>query len=261
MAQLVNTIDESKLIHALEELFRSDEYKHLFRQHNIDALHVLTLWISTSILAPMSSWAIVDLLLHPDALVAVKQELSENISSSSTFIYDKEILAKLKILDSCITETYRRVLNSSSMRVALVDTTIECLDNTKIGVRKGDILVYPAFLKHLDSNLFGSNPYRYEYDRFVKKPNQPKVPSIMIFGCGTHTCPGQFWVMNQTKILLALIIQHMNIELINMTEKDKEDFRNRLPYDYSKFGAASGPKKGYEHKFDIKYSYKNLPTE
>ncbi|CAF4094282.1 unnamed protein product [Rotaria magnacalcarata] len=131
MAQLVNTIDESKLIHALEELFRSDEYKHLFRQHNIDALHVLTLWISTSILAPMSSWAIVDLLLHPDALVAVKQELSENISSSSTFIYDKEILAKLKILDSCITETYRRVLNSSSMRVALVDTTIECLDNTK----------------------------------------------------------------------------------------------------------------------------------
>ncbi|CAF2092447.1 unnamed protein product [Rotaria magnacalcarata] len=82
----------------------------------------------------------------------------------------------------------------------------------------------------------------------------------MIYGGGLHTCPGRFWVMNQIKILVTLIIQHMNIEFINMTDKDKEDYRKRLPYDYSKFASAGGPKKVYKNKFDIKYSYKNLHT-
>ncbi len=41
---------------------------------------------------------------------------------------------------------------------------------------------------------------------------------------------------------------------MNMTELDKEDYRKRLPYDYSKLASSSGPKKGYEHKFNIKYS-------
>ena len=123
------------------------------------------------------------------------------------------------------------------------------------------MLVYPGFLKHFDPNLFGPNPYEYQYDRFIKKDNQTKAPSIMLFGCGTHMCPGRFWAINEIKILVALIIQHMDIEFVNMTEKDKDDCRKKLPYDYTKFVASGGPKKGYEHKFDIKYSYKNLDVE
>ncbi|CAF2048061.1 unnamed protein product [Rotaria magnacalcarata] len=121
---------ESKLIHAIEELLRSDEYKHLFRQHDINALHVSLLWLGMTFTAPMSCWAVVDLFLHPEALAAVKEELNENISSSS-FIYDKEVLTKLKILDSCINETIRRVFQAVSVREAVKNTTIECLDKTK----------------------------------------------------------------------------------------------------------------------------------
>ena len=67
---------------------------------------------------------LVNLLLHPEALEAVKQELNENVKSS-ILISDKETLAKLKILDSCINETIRQVLNVSSTRQAMTDTTIE----------------------------------------------------------------------------------------------------------------------------------------
>ncbi|CAF3079356.1 unnamed protein product [Rotaria sp. Silwood2] len=252
---------ESKLINAREELYRSNEYKHLFREYDINGLQASMLWAAVSNTAPMACWSVVDLLLHPQALEAVKQELNDNISSSSILIYDKDVLSNLKILESCINESMRRVRNATSTRQAMVDTTIECLDKTKIGLRKGDMLVYPAFLKNLDPNLFGSNPYGYKYDRFVKKPNQAKAPSIMIFGCGTHTCPGRFWAMNEIKMLVALIIQHMDIEFIHMTEKDKDDYRKKLPYDFSKFISSGGPKKGHEHKFDIKYSYKNFDNE
>ena len=251
---------ESKLINAREELFRSDKYKHLFTEYDIGAFQGALLWAAIINTAPMSCWIVVDLFLHPEALEAVKQELKENISSSSS-IYEKETLAKLKILESCINETIRRVLNAMSIRQAVTNTTIECIDTTKVGLRKGDMLIYPAFLKHFDPNLFGPNPYEYQYDRFVKKANQPKAPSVMLFGCGIHMCPGRFWAINEIKMLVALIIRHMDIEFINMTEQDKEEYRKKLPYDYSKVISSSGPIKSYWHKFNIKYSYKNMHDE
>ncbi|CAF4019721.1 unnamed protein product, partial [Rotaria sp. Silwood1] len=76
---------------------------------------------------------------------------------------------------------------------------------------------------------------------------------VMLFGCGTHMCPGRFWAINEIKMLITVIIQHMDIEFINMTEQDKDDYRKKLPYDYTKLVSSGGPKQGYEHKFDIKY--------
>jgi len=254
----INT-DESKLLYAREELFRSDQYEHLFTEYDIAGLRAGILWAAVANTAPISCWSVIDLFLHPEALAAVKQELKENVPSSSpTLIYDKGVLAKLKILDSCINESARRILFMMSTRKAKRDTTIECLDKTKIGLRKGDMLTYPAFLKHFDPDLFGPKPYEFQYDRFVKKPNQPKAPSVMLFGCGTHMCPGRYWAMNEIKILTALILQHMDIEFINMTDQDKDDYRKKLPYDYSKFVSTGGPTKDHKHKFDIKYSYKNM---
>jgi oxysterol 7-alpha-hydroxylase len=246
---------ESKLMRAREELYRSDKYTHLFTEYDIGALQASMLWAAVANTAPMSCWSVVDLLLHPEALEAVKQELKENVPDI-TSIYGKETLAKLKILESCINETIRRTSNTVSTRQAMTSTTVECLDKTTIGLRKGDMVIYPAFLKHFDPNLFGPNPYEYQYDRFVKKANQPKAPSVMLFGCGIHMCPGRFLAINEIKMLVALILQHMDIEFVNMTEQDRDEYRKKLPYDYSKMISSGGPKKGYEHKFDMKYSYK-----
>ena len=249
---------ESNLIHAREELYRSDQYKHLFTEYDIAALQAAFLWAAVANTAPMGCWSLMDLFLHPEAFAAVKRELEENIpASSAASVYDKETLAKLKILESCIHDTIRRVSNGISTRQAMTNTTIECSDKSKIGLRKGDMLIYPTFLKHFDPDLFGPNPYEYQYDRYVKRPHHSKVPSVMLFGCGPHTCPGRYWAINEIKIYVALVIQHMNIEFINITEQDKADFRKKLPYDYTKIVSSGGPKKVHKHKFDIKYSYKN----
>ena len=254
--------EESSLIRAREELYRSNEYKHLFTEYDIGAIQAGFLWAAVANTAPMSCWSVVDLLLHPEALEAVKKELEEHIPPSSTAsIYDREVLGRLKILDSCIHESIRRISNGISTRQAMTNTTVQCLDKTRIGLRKGDMLIYPTFLKHFDPELFGPNPYEYQYDRFVKRSNQSKTPSVMLFGCGTHACPGRYWAINEIKILVAMIIQHMDIQFVNMTEEDKADFRRRLPYDYSKVVSGGGPKKGYGHKFNIKYSYKNIDTD
>ena len=248
---------ESNLMHAREELYRSNEYKHLFTEYDLGALQGSMLWAAVSNTAPMSCWSVVDLLLHPEALETVKQELKENVPDIRS-IYEKETLAKLKVLESCINETMRRTIYAISTRQAIRNTTVECSDKTTIGFRKGDMVIYPAFLKHFDPNLFGPKPYEYQYDRFVKKANQPNAPSVMPFGCGIHMCPGRFLAINEIKMLVALLFQHMDIEFVHMTEEDKEEYRKKLPYDYAKMVTSGGPKKGYEHKFDMKYSYKNM---
>ena len=256
-SSLKRTNDGSQLIQQREEMYRSDRFKDIFRDYDIGALQALLMYVAVGNTAPLSCWSVIDLFLHPEAMEAVKQELKENLLVP-TAIYEKETLAKLYVLDSCINESIRRISNSTSTRQALTNTTVECIDKTKIGLRKGDMLIYPAFVKHFDPNLFGPKPYEYQYDRFVRKVNQTKAPSVMYFGCGTHICPGRYWAINEIKILVALIIQHMDIEFVNMTEQDKEEYRKRQPYDYSKLIFTSGPKKGYEHKFDIRYSYKNF---
>ena len=251
--------DESDILRVREELFRSDEYKHLFPDDDIAVLHAALLWVAVANTIPTCCWSIVDLFLHPEALNAVRLELKENLSSSSTAsLYEKETLSKLTVLESCISESMRRTSYTFSTRQAKTNTTIQCLDKTKIGLRKGDMLIYPAFLRHVDPDLFGPHPYRYQFDRFVKRSNQPKVPSVLLFGCGAHTCPGRYWAINMIKMLVALIVQRMDIEFVNMTEQDKDEFQTRLPYDYSKLAVLAGPKKGYKHKFEVKYSYKNV---
>jgi hypothetical protein len=45
---------ESKLVHAREELCRSDQYKHLFTEYDVAALHALILWAAVANTAPMS---------------------------------------------------------------------------------------------------------------------------------------------------------------------------------------------------------------
>ena len=246
---------ESSLIRAREELFRSDQYKHLFSERDAAAFQASMLWAAVANTGPISSWVIIDLLLHPRAMKAVKEELNEQIGDLER-IYERDGLSKLKILESCINETMRRILNTVSTRQAMTNTTVECLDKTKIGLRKGDMLIYPAFVKHFDPTLFGPDPYEYQYDRFVKKAHQSKAPSLMIFGCGHRMCPGRYWAVHEIKILVAFVIRHMNLDLINISEADRDAYRKKLPHDYSKFISSGGPKKGHEKNFDIEYSYK-----
>ncbi|CAF5125408.1 unnamed protein product, partial [Rotaria sp. Silwood1] len=45
----------------------------------------------------------------------------------------------------------RRVSPSVTQRQAGQNVIVTCTDGTQIGIRKNDIVVYPAILKHFDS--------------------------------------------------------------------------------------------------------------
>ncbi|CAF1347842.1 unnamed protein product [Didymodactylos carnosus] len=248
--------EQSKIVQARIEFFASDENKDVFSKQDTSASHGLLLWAAVVNTVTNSIWALVDLLIHPEAISAVKQELK---TIDINQLYERETLNKLQILDSCINETLRRTVLSMSTREATENITITDSDGTLIGLRKHDILAYPSLVKHYDSDLF-PQPYTFQYNRFVKEQHQQngkKIPSTIVFGCGKRMCPGRYWAVNEIKMLLALVITNMNIELL-MDESYRKKLCERLEYQYTGVLSNGGPIKQHHDQFKIKYSCRNI---
>ena len=250
--------DLSELITDREQFFRDEQNQAIVSEHDVAALQASMLWAAVANTGPIVCWILFDIYLHDTALQAVISEIERYINPNES-ISTQQSLSQMTTLDSCINETMRRVFYAISTRQAVRKTEIECSDQTKIGLRKGDMLVYPAFLKHFDPELFGPNPFEYQYDRFIAQ-NQARPPPLMVFGCGTHKCPGRFWAINEIKILIILVLRHFSIRFINRTNDDENRFRQRLPFDYSKFISTGGPTEDQWAKFEIEYSYHGLPN-
>lgn len=135
----------------IESMASLDDGK-VFNRSDRAGYHGLLLWAAVVNTIPTACWALVDLLLHEDAMEAVKNELNiklRNIASLS----DKETLRELRMLDSCIQETMRRTSTSMTLRQASANATVTCTDGTSVGIRKDDIIVYSALIKCFDPQV------------------------------------------------------------------------------------------------------------
>ena len=142
--------DMSKLILARIELM--ENFGEVFNEQDKAGLHAVFLWISLINTLPTACWCIVDLLLHPDAMEAAKNELSDKVTDISS-LYEKETLGELLIMESCMQETMRRVILMLVQRQASAATVVTCMDGTQMGVRKGDIVVCPDIIKQFDPKV------------------------------------------------------------------------------------------------------------
>lgn len=144
--------DMSNLVLARIELMTSLDHGKHFNERDKAGHHALLIWAAIVNTIPVACWSLVDLLLHSDAFEAVKGELNAKVTSI-TSLCEKEILDELHILHSCIQETMRRILPMMVQRQASQNITVTCKDGTQMGVRKNDIVIYPALVKHLDPKV------------------------------------------------------------------------------------------------------------
>ena len=258
--------DMSKLVLARIELTQSLDDGRTCNVRDRAAHHALLLWTAIVNTVPAACWSLVDLLLHPDVLEAVKDELNTKVKSIES-LFEKQTIGELHLLDSCIQETMRRIFPSMTLRQAAENTSVTCTDGTQMGVRKNDVIIYPALVKHFDSKVslnftlslsckyfsrkVYDHPYEYRHDRFVKQ--QLKAPPLLLFGTGSRMCPGRYWAINEIKMLLAIILSKLDIELL-MNEDYKEKMRTRLECQLSRVFLNMGPHEKDKHQFRMRYS-------
>lgn len=76
-----------------------------------------------------------------------------------------------------------------------------------------------------------------------------------MFGAGFNMCPGRYWAINEIKLLIALVVLTLDIQLM-MDDDYKQKMRTRLDCQLSKLGLNQGPHEKDKHQFRIRYSIK-----
>jgi cytochrome P450 len=229
---VLNTDSCSEIFEQLVKTIQS------FPQLNMDDQSAYTmafLWASQGNTNPAAFWCIYYILSDPKAKLAVIKELTDvsfrhNITDN---FLTRSALEDMVVLESCICETLRMTTGSMTVRRVMSEN---CQINVSTGetfnLNKGDSVAIHPYLHHNDPEIF-ENPETFVYDRYLikdketknqkitecikhKNGNEVRRPySLVSFGGGVSICPGRHFAKNEIKILVSLLLKHVNIEIVH----------------------------------------------
>ncbi|KAJ5388864.1 cytochrome P450 [Penicillium cosmopolitanum] len=153
---------------------------------------------------------LVDLCRHPELVAPLREEV---ISVTREYGWQKTSFHKLKLMDSVMKETQRLAPNMiiTMRRVATEDVTLK--DGTHIP--RGTPVAISSSHMWEDSEVY-ENPDQYNGYRFVQWRDTPGKESKAYlvttsqdhvgFGHGSHACPGRFFAVNESKVVLSHLL-------------------------------------------------------
>ncbi|XP_018612986.1 25-hydroxycholesterol 7-alpha-hydroxylase isoform X2 [Scleropages formosus] len=219
--KLASWVAPSRFIQERVEVF---EQYHLLGDLDKAGHHFTMLWAAVGNTVPASFWAVYYLLMDPEALAAVREEVHSVLEPGSEWSHalTRERMDNLLLLDSALSESLRLSAASMNIRVAQEDFTLMLAPDYSVDLRRGDIVaLYPQSM-HMDPEIF-EEPQTYKFNRFVEdgelkrrfgKPGQKLTYSCMPFGSGSTKCPGRHLAVLEIKQFLSLLLLHFDIELL-----------------------------------------------
>ncbi|OQS06439.1 25-hydroxycholesterol 7-alpha-hydroxylase-like [Thraustotheca clavata] len=191
------------------------------QQIDKDGHQLSFVWAMTTNTIRTCFWTLVHLQNNPQAWKCIMNEISSNITDSTK--WNREEMDKCVYLDSAIKETLRVALNSSAVRYATEDLTLDFPDGRQLVMKEGDGLVMQSNIGYFDPERY-TNPFCYKFDRFVEKPELAK--EFTPFGFGKYLCPGQYYAVDFVKIVVSTLMLNAHIT----------DFGGSSEYKYNTVG-------------------------
>ncbi|XP_062978842.1 7-alpha-hydroxycholest-4-en-3-one 12-alpha-hydroxylase-like [Elgaria multicarinata webbii] len=218
------------------------------------------LWVSQSNTIPANFWILLYLLKYPEAMKAMREEVErvlretgQEVRAGGPFINVSLDRMKTPLLDSAIGETLRLKGTGLLYRNVMQEMDIKTADGKEYTFRKGDNLVLSPFLALQTDPEIHPDPHTFKYDRFVtpdgikkdfyKNGKKLKYHS-MPFGGGSSVCPGRFFVVNEMKMFVLLMLAYFDMELVNAEEE-------MPPIDVSRCGFGTA-----KPSHDIQFKYR-----
>lgn len=202
------------------------------QDQDIAAHNVALMWAMNANTIPAVFWALYDLLNEDgEGLRRVREELAQVTKEAAArqhvpvglgVQYTLEDLNKMKLLEATMTESLRRTHHMHTLRTATEDCDVLLGNGRTVRLRKGDCVAILPFWIHNDPKLF-PQPDKFIYDRFLRdadgnpsefyKAGAETRLSMFPFGYGAHMCPGRLFAQNELKLMAAILLQHVEIEL------------------------------------------------
>ncbi|KAH8834290.1 cytochrome P450 [Flagelloscypha sp. PMI_526] len=169
-------------------------------------------------LATVMANAILDMAAHPEYLPALREEVEEILGKDG---WTKNNLARLAKMDSFLMESMRMSTSYFQLlRKVMTDFTFS--DGTF--VPQGNIICFSAVSVHENNEVY-PNADTFDGLRFYQEDGTTK-PSIttpgyhwLIWGYGSHACPGRFLAVTLVKTALAHFITEFDFKFPEGTSR------------------------------------------
>lgn len=175
-------------------------------------LILLLVWAGHETTAGQVSWALADLCQNPDYMAVIRAELQSVLGSSDGRDMSWEQAVAMQKMDLALRETERL------HPVAFILSRKANADIEREGyrIRKGDFVLLAPSVSHRMTETF-VDPDRYNPERFNAERDDAQIESnsLIGFGGGMHRCAGVNFARMEMKVLVAILLQHYELELID----------------------------------------------
>jgi len=169
-------------------------------------------WAGHETTAGQVSWALADLIQNPPYMRVIRDELATVMGGSGGHDLGWEQAIAMEKMDLALRETERlHPVAFMLSRKANAD-----IERDGYHIRKGDFVLLAPSVSHRLEETF-RNPDAYEPERFnpANPDAQIESNSLIGFGGGVHRCAGVNFARMEMKVLLAVLIQHYDLELLD----------------------------------------------
>ncbi len=173
---------------------------------------MLLVWAGHETTAGQVSWALADILQNSDYKAVLRAELKATIGDSDGRDMGWEAAIAMTKMDLALRETERL------HPVAFILSRKANADIERGGYKicKGDFVLLAPSITHRMTETW-IEPDRYNPERFnAENPDaQIESNSLVGFGGGMHRCAGVNFARMEMKVILAILLQHYEMELID----------------------------------------------
>ncbi|KAH8806732.1 cytochrome P450 [Flagelloscypha sp. PMI_526] len=180
-----------------------------FMQLNLASIHSI---------ANVMADAMLDLTAHQEYLPALRQEIEDILGKDG---WTKNNIARLAKMDSFLMESMR-TSGSAIQLLRKVMTDFTFSDGTT--VPRGNLICFAAVSAHQSNEVYPDadtfNGLRFYQEDGTTKPSIT-TPGYhwLVFGHGSHACPGRFLAMTLIKTALAHLIREFDIKFPEGTSR------------------------------------------
>jgi sterol 14-demethylase len=166
----------------------------------------------------VASWALLDLLLHPEWLAKVQAELDEIYADGRDVSY--QALREIPVLESCLKETLRL----HPPLIILMRKVTYDFHYKGWTVPAGHVAAAsPAISNRMPEHF--TDPERYDPSRYDPGREEDRQSFAWIpFGAGRHRCVGAAFAMMQLKTIFSILLRRFDFELAQPRETYGNDY-------------------------------------
>lgn len=175
-------------------------------------LIMLLVWAGHETTAGQVSWALADILQNPGYQAVLRAELAAVLGSDDGNGLGWEQTIALEKMDLALRETERL----HPVAFILSRKANQDIEREGFNIKKGEFVLLAPSVTHRMTETW-KNPDAYDPERF--NPANPEAQiesnSLVGFGGGVHRCAGVNFARMEMKVILAVLLQHYEMELID----------------------------------------------